>query len=97
MLLHMSLSSEVTAGAMAAVLTLEICSYSMLHFSFGIHIDAFPFIGVKSNMISSLYKGSVNFVRVESKGQFENRGTIVVLNRYAAALCFLDVLEMVVR
>ena len=29
--------------------------------------------------------------------KIKNRGTIVVLNRYAAALCFLDVLEMVVR
>ena len=92
----MSLSSEVTAGAMAAVLTLVICLYSMLHVSIGIYIDAFAFVGIKSNMISSLYK-VVNFVRVKAKGQLENRGTIVVLNRYAAALCFLDVLEMVVR
>ena len=32
-------------------------------------------------------------VRVKMK----YRGTVVVLNRYAAALCFLDVFEMVVR
>ena len=29
--------------------------------------------------------------------KMKNRGTIVVLQRYVKALCFLDVLEMVVR
>ena len=28
---------------------------------------------------------------------FQNRGSMVVLNRYASALCFLDVFSMVVR
>ena len=37
------------------------------------------------------------FVSGSVRVKMKNRGTIVVLNRYAAALCFLDVLEMVVR
>ena len=34
---------------------------------------------------------------IGSSRRLENRGTIVVLQRYVKALCFLDVLEMVVR
>ena len=43
------------------------------------------------------YKGSVHFVKGGTRFKIENRGTIVVLQRYVKALCFLDVLEMVVR
>ena len=34
---------------------------------------------------------------IGSKSSGENRGTIVVLQSYVKALCFLDVLKMVVR
>ena len=43
------------------------------------------------------YMGGLNFIKGEVRGQLQNRGTIVVLQRYVKALCFLDVLEMVVR
>ena len=47
------------------------------------------------------YKGSLEvrlIFREYSIGfKIENRGTIVVLQRYVKALCFLDVFEMVVR
>ena len=41
----------------------------------------------------------VRLVLIESSVRVTNKngGTIVVLNRYVAALCFLEVLEMVVR
>ena len=42
-------------------------------------------------------KGGLNFVKCEVRFKMKNRGTIVVLQRYMKALCFPDVLEMVVR
>ena len=43
------------------------------------------------------YKGGFDFVKGGVRFKMKNRGTIVVLQRYVKALCFLDVLEMVVR
>ena len=43
------------------------------------------------------YKGGVNVVKGGVRVKMKNGGTIVVLQRYVHALCFLDVFEMVVR
>ena len=43
------------------------------------------------------FEGGLNFVKGGVRVKMKNRGTIVVLERYVKALCFLDVLEMVVR
>ena len=45
----------------------------------------------------NVIEGGIDFVKGGVRGQLQNRGTIVVLQRYVKALCFLDVLEMVVR
>ena len=39
----------------------------------------------------------MNLIRLSVGAQHKNKGTIVVLQRYVKALCFLDVFEMVVR
>ena len=43
------------------------------------------------------YRGYVNLLEYSVRVKMKNSGTIVVLQRYVKALCFLDVLEMVVR
>ena len=48
-------------------------------------------------MVIRFYMGGLNFVKGGVRFKMKNRGTIVVLQRYVKALCFLDVLEMVVR
>ena len=47
--------------------------------------------------VIGFYRGGLNFVKGGVRFKMKNRGTIVVLQRYVKALCFLDVLEMVVR
>ena len=47
--------------------------------------------------VIGFYRGGLNFVKGGVRSQLKNSGTIVVLERYVKALCFLDVLEMVVR
>ena len=49
------------------------------------------FFYCKCSPVLSYYSGGDNFVNGSLRVKMKNRGTIVVLERYGLALCFLDV------
>ena len=66
---------------------------SLLRYSWFIYRCAY----VLNIYVCICFKDGINFVKGGVGFKIKNRGTIVVLQRYVKALCFLDVFEMVVR